>query len=75
MFTYLGFGLGLGLRVSVSKKHRMLAPKRAALKSRGPIYKAQLHFFENFSNGILSAPYGLKIMVFCYSLVFQLLNV
>ena len=48
----------------------MVAPK-----SRGPIYKAQLQFFENFSNGILSAPYGLKVMVFCYSLVFQLLNV
>ena len=53
----------------------MLAPKRAVPKSRGPIYKAQLQFFENFSNGILSAPYGLKVMVFCYSLVFQLLNV
>ena len=48
----------------------MVAPK-----SRGPIYKAQLQFFENFSNGILSAPYGLKVMVFCYSLAFQLLNV
>ena len=44
-------------------------------KSREPIYKAQLQFFENFSNGILSAPYGLKVIVFCYSLVFQLLNV
>ena len=48
----------------------MLAPK-----SRGPIYKAQLQFFENLSNGILSVPYGLKVMVFCYSLVFQFLNV
>ena len=31
-FTYLGLGLG----VSVSKKHRLLVPKRAAPKSRGP---------------------------------------
>ena len=31
-FTYLGFGLGLGLWVSVSKKHRILATKRAAQK-------------------------------------------
>ena len=31
-FTYLGFGLGLW----VSKKHIILAPKRAAPKSRGP---------------------------------------
>ena len=36
----------------------MVAPK-----SRGPIYKAQLQFFENFSNSILSVPYGLKVMV------------
>ena len=34
-FTYLGFGLGLW--VCVSKKHRILAPKRAAPKSRGPL--------------------------------------
>ena len=31
-FTYLGFELGLGLWVSVSKKHRILAPKRVAPK-------------------------------------------
>ena len=36
-FTYLGFGLGLGLGlwVRVRKKHRILATKRAAPKSRG----------------------------------------